>query len=53
MKINPQSKVTGADLGFSEGEAKPSSGSLEQGVWERSPPEAIGFVVFEAPKSMA
>ena len=28
---------TGADLGFSEGGAKPSSGSLKQGVWGAAP----------------
>ena len=41
----------GADLGFSEGGAKPSSGSLKQRVWGRSLPEAIGYLVFEVSKS--
>ena len=32
--------------------AKPSSGSLKQGVWgAHSPPEAIGYLVFEVSKS--
>ena len=42
---------TGADLGFSEGGAKTSSGSLKQGVWGLHHPEAIGCWVFEVPKS--
>ena len=41
----------GADLGFSEGGAKPSSGSLKQGVWGAAPPEAIGYLVFLVSKS--
>ena len=41
----------GADLGFPEEEAKPSSGSLKQGFWGAVPPEAIGCWVFEVPKS--
>ena len=36
---------SGADLGFSERGANHSSGSLKQGVWGCSPPEAIGFFV--------
>ena len=31
--------------------AKPSSGTLRQGVWGCSPPEAIDCLVFEVPKS--
>ena len=31
--------------------AKPSSGSLKQGVWGAQPPEAIGYLVFEVSKS--
>ena len=37
--------LTGADLGFSERGANHSSGSLKQGVWGHSPPEAIGYFV--------
>ena len=38
-------------LGFSEGGAKPSSGSLKQRVWGYSSPEAIGYLDFEVSKS--
>ena len=37
------------DLGFSEKGAKPSSESLKQGVWGRSPPKAIGCLAFKYP----
>ena len=32
--------------------AKPSSGSLKQGVWGCSPPEVINYLVFEVSKSV-
>ena len=51
MLVIYQFMLAGADLGFSEGGAKPSSGSLKQGVWGRRPPEAIGYLVFEVLKS--
>ena len=35
------------DLGIIIG----SSESLKQGIWGRSPPEAIGYLVFEVSKS--
>ena len=31
--------------------AKLSNGSLKQGVWRHSPPETIGYLVFEVSKS--
>ena len=43
--MQAKSICTGADLGFSEGGAKPSSGSLCM-----HPPEAIGYLVFEVSK---
>ena len=42
------SYVPGADLGFSEGGAKPSSGSLKQGSTTGL---AIDYLVFEVSKS--
>ena len=42
---------TGANLGFWKGGSEHRSGSLKQGVWGRSPPEATGFFLFIAPKS--
>jgi len=40
--------VAGADPGFSEGGSEHRDGSLKQGVWGHSPPEAIGCCIFEA-----
>ena len=42
--------VPGPNLGFSEGGAKPNSGSLKQGIWGCNLPEAIGSWVFEVSK---
>ena len=38
-------EYTGADLGFSERGGNHSSGSLKQGVWGCSPPEAMGYFI--------
>ena len=35
--------TSGRDLGISEGGAKPSSGSLKQGIWRVVSPEAIAI----------
>ena len=42
---------SGSDPGFWEGGSEHRGGSLKQGVWEHSPPEAIGCFLFIALKS--
>ena len=48
---SPECIISGWIQDFLREGGKPSSGSLKQGVWVHSPPEAIGCWVFEVPKS--